>query len=288
MNRAEAWIRLFRAHHWIKNTFVLAPLLFAGLAFERDSWLHALIAFAQFCIAASAVYIFNDLRDLAADRLHPVKSVRRPLAAGVISPKTAWIALLALLLGFIAAFMLLRASGYVVLAYVALNIAYSLYLKRVAILDIFTVALGFVLRVYAGAVAIAVPVSGWMFVTVLSLALFLATLKRRQEVVSSGTEAREVLRAYTPALLDRYAQTAAIGALVFYCLYVISSNAALIGTVPVVLFGLFRYWYVVEMHDRGESPTEVLYKDPWLAGAVLVWGIAVAAVIHLEEIGNVV
>ena len=159
----------------------------------------------------------------------------------------------------------------VISGYVALNLAYSFVLKNQPVLDIFTVAFGFVLRVYAGAQSLAVPVSSWMFVTTLCLALYLAAIKRRQELGQRGSEGRDVLERYTVALVDRYAEMAATGALVFYSMFVMSAQPDLVITVPVVLFGLFRYWYVVEKLEGGESPTDALLSDGPLLATVAVW-----------------
>jgi 4-hydroxybenzoate polyprenyltransferase len=155
--------------------------------------------------------------------------------------------------------------------YLVLNIAYTFVLKHQPVLDIFTIAIGFVLRVYAGAMALAVPVSGWMFVTTLCLALYLAAVKRRQELSQSGDQARKVLGSYSVALVDRYAEMSATGALVFYSMFVMSARPELVVTVPLVLFGLFRYWYVVETMDGGESPTDALFSDWQLLLTVVLW-----------------
>jgi 4-hydroxybenzoate polyprenyltransferase len=144
-------------------------------------------------------------------------------------------------------------------------------LKRQPVLDIFTIAIGFVLRVYAGAMALSVPVSSWMFITTLCLALYLAAVKRRQELSQSGTDGRQVLEKYTVALVDRYAEMSATGALLFYSMFVMSTRPELVVTVPFVLFGMFRYWYVVEALDGGESPTDALLSDWPLLLTVVSW-----------------
>jgi 4-hydroxybenzoate polyprenyltransferase len=159
----------------------------------------------------------------------------------------------------------------VIAAYLLLNVAYTFVLKHEPVVDIFTIAIGFVLRVYAGAMALDVPVSSWMFITTLCLALYLAAVKRRQELSQSGTEGRKVLEKYTVALVDRYAEMAATGALVFYSMFVMSAKPELAVTVPLVLFGLFRYWYVVEALDGGESPTDALLADWQLLLTVVLW-----------------
>jgi len=148
---------------------------------------------------------------------------------------------------------------------------YTFVLKHQPVLDMFTIAIGFVLRVYAGALALSVAVSAWMLVTTLCLALFLAAIKRRQELVYSSAHGRPVLGKYSLPLVDRYAAMSATGALVFYSLFVISAKPQLVGTIPLVLFGLYRYWYVVEQPDGGESPTDALLADWQLLTTVLLW-----------------
>lgn len=263
-------LALMRPRQWVKNAFVLAPLLFSGEFHDLDSVLSALIAAGLFCIASSATYIVNDLHDIEHDRRHPSKSLTRPLASGLVSPRAALV-LLALLYGaLIAAWFRFPEVIYVIIGYLLLNLAYTFVLKHQPVLDIFTIALGFVLRVYAGAMALSVPVSGWMFVTTLCLALYLASIKRRQELSSNGSESREVLRHYSIALVDRYAEISAIGALLFYSLFVITSRPEMIISIPLVLYGLFRYWFVVEK-GGGESPTDALLTDWQLMLVALLW-----------------
>lgn len=267
----SSMLRLIRPKQWIKNSFVLAPLVFTGEFAQMQSVLPVLLAVFLFSVAASATYIVNDIHDLPADRRHPTKSLSRPLAAGQLSVQTA-IGLLLALYGVLAwgAFV---APGpmKVIGAYLVLNYGYTFALKHEPVVDIFTIALCFVLRVYAGAQALSVPISGWMFITTMCLALYLAAVKRRQEMSQSGGEGRAVLKKYSVALVDRYAEMSATGALVFYSMFVMSARPDLVITVPVVLFGLFRYWYVVEELKGGESPTDVLMADMQLLAAVVLW-----------------
>ena len=267
-------IKLIRVKQWVKNGFVLAPLLFTGKFTDAMAVRDTVIAFILFCLASSATYIVNDLRDIDRDRLHPQKAKSRPLAAGSISKSFALCIVAGiyatLLLGFISAPKVMV----VILGYLGLNLAYTFVLKHQPVIDIFTIALGFVLRVLAGAVALNAPVSGWMFVTTLCLALYLAAIKRGQELSQNGTEGREVLIKYTKSLTDKYAEMSATCALVFYSMFVMASRQELIITVPLVLFGLFRYWYVVEVLDGGESPTDALLSDKLLLLTVVLWGAA--------------
>lgn len=267
----SGFLRLMRPRQWIKNSFVIAPLVFAGQFKDMHAVVQALEAAFLFCVASSAAYIVNDLKDIDRDRSHPSKSKTRPLATGVVSVSQALV-LLALLYGVLIWSWFFHPSVVAVICvYLAMNLAYSFGLKHQPVIDIFTVAFGFVLRVYAGAQALAVPVSSWMFVTTLCLALYLAAVKRRQELSQRGSESREVLQRYTVDLIDRYAEMAATGALVFYSMFVMSAQPDLVITVPVVLFGLFRYWFVVEKMQGGESPTDALLGDVPLLVTVVTW-----------------
>jgi 4-hydroxybenzoate polyprenyltransferase len=269
-----ALLRLMRPKQWVKNTFVLAPLVFARAYADPNSVGLALLTFVLFCIASSACYIVNDIHDIKSDRAHPVKRLSRPLAAGHLSIRAAALLLsmlyALLTMGFIAhSSLALPIAGYIVL-----NLAYTYYLKHQPVLDIFTIASGFVLRIYAGAEGIGVPLSSWMAVTTLCLALYLAAIKRRQELATAGTDARKVLLEYSISLVDRYAEMSAVGALIFYSLFVMSTNSRLVITIPLVIFGLFRYWYVVEAKEGGESPTDALLTDWPLVTCIATWGVA--------------
>ncbi|HEX7912419.1 MAG TPA: decaprenyl-phosphate phosphoribosyltransferase [Paraburkholderia sp.] len=267
-------IALMRPKQWIKNAFVLAPLVFTGEFVNPDSVAHALLAVALFCVGSSATYIINDIHDIERDRKHPKKSKTRPLASGAI-PVSMGLALLAFLYALqICGWFWAPKVVLVIAAYMVLNVAYTFALKHQPVIDIFTIAIGFVLRVYAGAMALSVPVSSWMFVTTLCLALYLAAVKRRQELSLSGSDGRKVLEKYSLSLVDRYAEMSATGALVFYSMFVMSARPQLVFTVPLVLFGLFRYWYMVEKLDGGESPTDALLADWQLMVTVVLWIVA--------------
>jgi decaprenyl-phosphate phosphoribosyltransferase len=270
-------LALMRPRQWVKNAFVFAPLIFAGEFLKLESIEKVALAALIFCVASSATYILNDLSDIERDRRHPKKSKSRPLASGLVSVPQALTLLSVLYAVLLAAWLVMPAVLYVVLGYLLLNLAYTFVLKHQPVIDIFTIAIGFVLRVYAGAMALSVPVSSWMFVTTLCLALYLAAVKRGQELASNGSDSREVLQHYTPALLERYAEMAATGALLFYSLFVMTARPALVMTIPLVLYGLYRYWFIVESKDAGESPTDALLGDWQLLLTVAIWG-AVSAV----------
>lgn len=245
--------------------------MFTSAFLDADSLRAAALAALLFCLASSSVYIVNDIRDIEHDRRHSGKSATRPLASGAISIRAAILLLCVLYAALAAGCFFIPSVITAIAAYLFLNLAYSFVLKSLPVFDIFCIAAGFVLRVLAGADALGVPLSPWMFITSLCLALYLAAVKRRQELARSGADGRKVLERYSIELIDRYAEMSATGALVFYSLFVVSARPQLAITVPLVLFGLFRYWYVVDALDGGESPTEALISDKVLFLTVLLW-----------------
>lgn len=271
MSNLPPIIRLMRPKQWIKNVFVFAPLLFSGLFIDFISVQHAISAFIIFCFASSATYVLNDYNDIESDKKHMVKSRTRPLASGEVTKLQARV-LVAVLYGVIVLSALIYPDVVaVIMGYLILNIAYTFYLKHQPVIDIFTIAAGFVLRVYAGAVSLQVPLSSWMFITTLSLALYLAAIKRKQELVKSGKSTRNVLKYYTVSLVDKYAEMSATCAILFYSLFIISDKPDMVFTIPFVLFGLYRYWFIVEIKDSGESPTDALFSDKLLQLTILGW-----------------
>ncbi|WP_370623145.1 decaprenyl-phosphate phosphoribosyltransferase [Polynucleobacter sp. UK-Mo-2m-Kol15] len=255
----------------MKNGFVFAPLVFSGEIFNPVALNNAVLTTFLFCLASSATYIVNDIHDVDLDRQHPRKSKSRPLASGIVSKNAALVLLSALYFVLALGYLVMPKVILVIIAYLVLNLAYTFILKHEPVIDIFTIAIGFVLRVIAGAVALDLGASAWMCVTTLCLALYLAAVKRRQEIAQSGSEGRRVLKKYSVALVDRYAEMSATGALLFYSMFVMSTRPALVITIPLVLYGLFRYWYVVEALDGGESPTDALFSDWQLMAVVVLW-----------------
>jgi 4-hydroxybenzoate polyprenyltransferase len=261
-----------RPRQWTKNAALLAPLVFSARASEPASAARAAAGVAAFCLVAGAVYLANDVVDRERDRLHPEKRLR-PVASGVLPPRTATFAagiLAAAGLGLSAALgpaFLACAAGYV-----ALQGAYVLHLRERVLLDVFAIAAGFVLRVVAGAAAIAVPVSHWLYLCTLLLALFLALAKRRAEMgaLAGGAAAahRPILGEYSVGLVDQLVSIAAAATVVAYALYTVApdtverfGNDRLKFTVPLVVYGLFRYLYLVHRRAAGGAPERVLLSD---------------------------
>ncbi len=274
------WYRLLRPSHWTKNLFVLAPLLFSGRAREVDVAISAGLAFVAFCLAASSVYAFNDVLDRDADRRHPTKRLR-PLAAGQITTRQAMgvsglFAVLALLLAQQAHW---QTAGWVGL-YLGLNLLYSFGLKRVVLLDVFAIASFFVLRLLAGAAAVAVDPSVWLLLCGGLLALYLGFAKRRHELSALGDASathRSVLSQYSAPFLDQISSVLLAVTIVSYLMYSLTSDTARrVGTeelsygIPFVLYGVFRYLYLVHQRDQG-TPTETVLSDRWLLATVALW-----------------
>ena len=270
---------LMRPKQWVKNGFVFAPLLFTGELLNANAALQTLMAAIFFCIASSATYIVNDLHDVDLDRQHHKKSKSRPLASGIVTPPAAIVLLVVLYLFLLLGFYFMPKVLLIIAAYLVINIAYTFFLKHQPVIDIFTIAIGFVLRVIAGSMALGVDASAWMCITTLCLALYLAAIKRRQELAKNGADGRTVLKSYTVKLVDRYAEISATGALLFYSMFVMSTRPGLVITIPLVLYGLFRYWYVVESLDGGESPTDALFADWQMLAVIILWATTCAFVL---------
>ncbi len=278
-------LRSLRPEQWLKNGFVLAPLIFSGSLTDGQAVFRSLLAVVAFCAAASATYLVNDVLDREADRGHPVKR-NRPIASGAVGVGQALgTALILVIVGAATAWFLGGWFPAVLGAYLVITLLYSTLLKQLVFVDVLVVALGFVLRVVGGAVAIEVPVSRWILLCAYLLALYLALGKRRSELVLLGEEAgnhRVVLGHYTLPMVDQ-AISVVLGATVLaYTLYTVAPDTVakvgsegLMATVPVVLYGLFRYLYLLHRHELGGSPTKALLTDRPLLVCVLLWlGIA--------------
>lgn len=274
------WLRLLRPRQWVKNGFVAAPLLFAGKAADLPMAVDVLLTLAGFCLAASGVYLLNDLVDSREDRAHPVKR-HRPLAAGRVTRSHAVVvAGLLAASGLGLALAAAPLAGAWVAGYLGLNLAYTFWLKHVVLLDVFAIAAFFLLRLLAGAAAAEVQPSIWLLLCGGLLALYLGFAKRRHELVllgDSSSDHRSVLGHYSPALLDQISAVLLAVTIVAYLMYTLTSEtAARVGSdalsygVPFVLYGLFRYLFLVHRHSLG-SPTETVFADRPLMVTVLLW-----------------
>ncbi|HEV8396676.1 MAG TPA: decaprenyl-phosphate phosphoribosyltransferase [Vicinamibacterales bacterium] len=283
-------VRSLRPQQWTKNLFVFAGLLFSGRLLDRAAWPSAIGAFLIFCGLSGAVYLVNDVLDRAGDAQHPIKR-HRPIASGALAPGVALTAALVLIAVCVAASTAINAGlTMAAVSYVVLLVAYSAALKHYVIIDVLTLSAGFVLRAVAGAVAIGVPISHWLLVCSTLLALFIGLSKRRHELtlLSDGAAGhRPILEEYSPYLLDQMISVVTAATLVAYSVYTISSETAerlgsdrLGLTIPFVLYGIFRYLYLVHRRDGGGSPSELLLTDRPLLICVALWVAAVFLVLY--------
>jgi 4-hydroxybenzoate polyprenyltransferase len=310
--------RALRVSQWTKNFLVILAALFSRQLTHPPTLLRVTIAFFAFSFAASAIYIFNDLRDRESDRLHPTKR-HRPIAAGLLSVRAAaLLGALALALSFALTGLLASGAlyppagqwsdpftayggspflfGASIAAYLALNVAYTLRLKRLVLWDVFSIAFGFALRALAGAFAAGVYISPWFYLAAIFLSLVLAIGKRRAELVRATAAAsatglqpeesgiRHALRDYSMPLLDQLMGVTVTSALITYSLYTfqagVTGGSLLMLTVPCVIFGVFRYLYLIYVRAQGEEPDRLLFSDPQILGAVIVCLLIIAAALY--------
>ncbi len=286
----RALARSLRPAQWTKNAFVLAPIVFAHRLEEGGRFLAATLAFVAFCAASSAVYLLNDLADRDEDRRHPVKR-HRPIASGELPLPAAVVAAIvagggALLLGWRLGIAFLAILG----GYLFINFAYTFRLKTVVILDVMVLAAGFVLRVLAGAVAIHVEVSGWLLLTTSFVALFLGFSKRRHELgllADAAADQRQVLAHYSPVFLDQMINVTTASTVLAYALYTAAPETAeklgtpyLVWTVPLVVYGIFRFLYLLYQRPGPRNPTEAILLDPPFLLNGVAWAALVLALIY--------
>jgi 4-hydroxybenzoate polyprenyltransferase len=299
-----AAIRAMRPTQWTKNGFVLLALIFARRLSDGTALGRTLLAFMAFCFAASAIYLINDIADRDRDRVHPRKRYR-PVASGQLSLGAAVFTLIVCLCvaGALVALLTVSATSgasdpfrlwggspllfaLTVLAYIGINIAYSSWLKHLVLWDVFIIAAGFVLRALAGAFVIPVPISTWFYLCMTFLALFLALGKRRAELINLTDQAsnhRRNLGHYSLTLLDQLIGIVVTAMLLAYCLYTFqgeNSGRALVLTIPVVVFGTFRYLYLMYVWAAGERPDELLWRDPQILGTAVVYVLLVVALLY--------
>lgn len=287
----KALFKTMRPRQWTKNVFIFAALVFDKQLFVVDSFLRTLAGFALFCLISSSVYIFNDLADVEADRQHPEKK-NRPIASGKLSVRTAWTAgVVFVILTITLAYLLAPAFAAIVAAYFILNLAYSLSLKHISILDVLIIAVGFVLRVGAGVTLIAVErFSPWLYIVMFLLSLFLGFGKRRAELAlltdGAGSH-RKVLDGYTLPLLDQYIMIVSGTTIVAYSLYTFSApnvpdNHSMMLTIPFMVYAIFRYLYLIEVEHAGGTPEEVLLSDRPFQISMLLWAVTVIIIFYFS------
>jgi 4-hydroxybenzoate polyprenyltransferase len=302
--RVRAVIQSMRPRQWTKNLALFVGLVFAQQLFTLTSFERVCVAFVVFCLASSSVYIFNDLLDLERDRQHPTKS-KRPLAAGNLPISWAIVAIGILILGCVGFTLLIFSMpiqqpdifaslgganvlfALTVISYLFLMALYSIRLKHVVLLDVFIIASGFVLRILAGAVVIPVMISPWLYLVTILLSLFLALCKRRHELVLLQGEAsnhRQILKEYSLPLLDQLITIVTAATIMAYSLYTFqgpTGNHRLMITIPLVLYGMSRYLYLMYMRMEGGSPEEVLLRDRHMLGTVVLCTVLIIIVLYV-------
>ncbi len=285
-------LRAMRPKQWTKNAIVYAGIVFDGQLFVLDSFLRVTLSFVLLCFVASTIYLINDLSDIEADRLHPSKRFR-PLASGDLPPRVAVIAAIIMpIVSFLIALSYSPLFTAILMIYFITHVLYTFWLKHVVLIDIMTLTAGYVLRVIAGVIVIHVAnFSPWLYACTALLALFLAIGKRRQELVLLGDKAEEIRStygSYNLPLLDDMLRVVTTSTFVAYLLYTVeaetirvaNTSLALI-TVPFVLYGLFRYLYLIHVKGEGGAPDEVVLRDRPLQGTLILWGLTFIAILYL-------
>jgi 4-hydroxybenzoate polyprenyltransferase len=286
----KALIKELRIHQWIKNGFVLIPLVFDRQLFLVDPFIRTIIGFFLFCFVSSSVYLINDVIDVEADRLHPKKK-NRPIASGDLPIPVAVSSAIVLVVGsFIGAFFLSKAFLIILILYFSINLAYSMKLKHVPLVDVFIIAAGFVLRVGAGVSIIEVErFSPWLYAVTTVFALFFALGKRRGElatVQTNNNSQRRVLDGYTIPLLDQFITIASATTIISYSLYTFSApnlpeNHAMMLTIPFAIFGIFRYLYLIQVNNEGGAPDELVLSDRPLQITFILFALSVLIIFYL-------
>jgi 4-hydroxybenzoate polyprenyltransferase len=286
----RALIKTMRPRQWTKNAFVLAAVVFDRQLTNPVALINALVAFVLFCLLSSVVYIINDIADVQADRLHPIKR-NRPIASGRLPiPVAIGAAVFLIIFTIPAAYLLSPTFAAIAVAYFVINIAYSHWLKHVPLVDVFIIAAGFVLRVAAGVSVINVErFSPWLYVVTTLFALYIGFGKRRAELtlpVEEGGPTRRVLDGYTIPFLDQLIIIVSATTIVAYSLYTFSApnlptNHAMMFTIPFVVYGIFRYLYLLQVKLEGGAPEELLLTDRPLQIAIMLWGLSVLVIFYL-------
>lgn len=285
----SAWfllLKTMRPKQWTKNLIVFAGIIFSQKIFADGYLVMTIYAFITFCILSGSGYIINDIIDIEKDRAHPTKK-NRPLASGQLSvPLAIAFVTLTIAVSLGAAFWIRINFGFLAAAYLMITLSYSFFLKNIVIIDVLTIAIGFIFRAIAGAVVIAVNISPWLLVCTFLLALFLALTKRRHELVLLDENARshrKILVEYGPEMLDQMISVVTSSTVMAYSLYTFTSGHStyLMGTIPFVIYGIFRYQYLVYRKDIGGSPETALLKDAPMLINIVLWIVSCSLILYL-------
>lgn len=284
-------MKLLRVKHYLKNVLILLPIFFGRKVFEPAHFLNALVGFVVFSLAASSIYIINDINDLENDKKHLTKS-KRPLASGRIRVRTAYIIYVVLIVSMIVLnWCLAKGNIYIwfLLAfYIISNLLYSKGLKNVVLIDVFILVLGYIIRLYYGGAIVGVPVSNWLFLTVTSMAFFMGFGKRRNEIIKQGIESRKVLQFYNKQFLDKNMYVFLGLTLMFYALWceqmtVVLSSSLLLLSVPIVIMICMRYSLLIETESDGD-PVEVVFSDKVLVFLILIYSVFMSVILFLDKL----
>ena len=290
------FFQLIRIKHWIKNLFVFAPIIFSMYLFDADKLLKSTLAFFALSLISSFSYIINDINDKESDSLHSIKK-KRPIAAGKVSKiKALIIGIILACMGFVISFILGKYSIIILIVFFLLHLIYTFFLKKYVLIDVFTIAIGFCLRVLLGSIVIGVGLSHWMLLTTFSISLIFGFGKRRHELELLGSNAsnhRINLSHYNKLFLDSLIIICTSLTAISYTLYTIDpgiinkfGTAGLIFTVPFVLYGIFRYLFLIYLKDRGGSPEELVLTDPGIILSIILWLIVILIQIYFKDYIN--
>jgi len=290
VNKVKEFIKLLRVHQWIKNVFIFSPMIFSKNFFNTEDWRKILLTFMGFSLVASSSYVLNDIVDREKDRLHPVKK-NRPIASGKISVLEAvFLFIFLFLIGVYISYSVDKGVALFTLSYFFLILLYSLFLKRMVFIDMITIAIGFDIRALVGAYAIRVELSSWLVIDLFLLALFLAATKRRQELIKlkDADKHKKVLSYYSLSMIDQIIPILTSTTLISYIIYTLSPKVSTYFgteyfylTVPFVVYGIFRYLYIIYNKDTFGDPTYLLIHDWPLILDIILWGISIIALIYL-------
>ena len=282
-------LKAMRPKQWIKNLLIYAALVFDQQLFQLDPFLRPTAGFISFCLGASAIYLVNDLVDLEQDKLHPIKK-NRPLASGRLDPRIAKVTIVVLLIISISiGFYLSLGFSAVLLTYLVLTLLYTFKLKHIPIIDVLILATGYVLRVTAGVTLITVArFSPWMYMCVTLLALFMGLGKRRAEMIlmaQNANSSRRVLDGYTIPFVDQLIAIVSSTTIIAYALYTFSAenlpdNHLMMLTIPFVIYGIFRYLYLIHVENKGGAPEELVLTDKPLMATGILWGLSVIVILY--------
>lgn len=284
----KAIVKLLRPKQWIKNFFIFAAIVFSGKFFNTHILYANVLTFILFCFTSSSIYVLNDIVDIEKDRCHPDKK-NRPLPSGRVSKKQAIILdffIVCAVLFFSYMYLSIKVSA-ILISYILINVAYCFKLKNIVIIDVMVITFGFVLRVESGSLATGVQVSSWLFLCTILLSLFLALNKRKSEIITlkdkSGSH-RKILEEYSVGMIDKMLTIVTPSILMAYCLYTFSSvqSKTMIFTIPFILYGIFRYEYLMDKKNIGGKPEDVFGKDKPFLINIVMWGISVLVIIYFK------